>query len=84
MVSRQESIHRLPQWKQEPEVNSFCLRDCLNGCPRHFHPIGVQERHRTMGTPVRVTAPLPEKGIGVIVNNRDLLGAVRELLSHAF
>ena len=74
------SVDRLPKWKQQPQVNGVCPRDCLNRRPRNFHPIGVQEHHRTMGTPVRDTTPLLEKSIGIIMPNDYSLGAVRKLL----
>jgi hypothetical protein len=82
-MPRQQSIHRLPKWEQEPQVDGVGLCDGFNGRPLHVHPIGVQEHHCTMGTPVSLTTPLLETSIGVIMNNRDLLGAVREVLSQS-
>src|SRR5215813_441534 len=40
-MPRQQSVHRLPQWKQQPQVDSLCLRNRLDGHPCDFHPIGV-------------------------------------------
>src|SRR5215510_2136754 len=42
-MPRQQSVHCLPQWKQQPQVDSLCLRNRLDGIPCDFHPIGVQE-----------------------------------------
>src|SRR5262245_49190196 len=67
-MPRQESVDRLPKWEQEPQVNGVSLCDGFNGRPFHFHPIGIQEHHCTMGTPVSLTTPLLETSIGVIMN----------------